>query len=238
MPPRGDPAHPRATAQRRGHRQRVRRCGGTDSRTVPPARVLPPRRARRELQGRRGHRGGDRRRRTAPPRLNLQRRAIQLRAGRPRKRLPARLHARLRRPHARRSDRYGLGGPTSRGSSRNSRAAFSPRKRHTSPGRKTTSATRRASASIPHRADASLPPSAPAADTQQAPTHGMRRRPIPLRDSALGLPRMRASPAVLARRSLRTRSDRVDRRPAHAPASDCESAGVVVRHDCQTSLRA
>jgi hypothetical protein len=34
------------------------------------------------------------------------------------------------------------------------------------------------------------------------------------------------------------RSRPTDDRLTLAPASDCESAGVVVRHDCQTSLRA
>ena len=49
---------------------------------------------------------------------------------------------------------------TSRGSSLTSPAAFSPKRRHTRPGRNSTSATRSASGSIPHRAGASSPPSA------------------------------------------------------------------------------
>jgi hypothetical protein len=54
---------------------------------------------------------------------------------------------------------------------------------------------------------------------------------------------LRVNAALLAGRADVLAPDEIrSRRPTDrltlAPASDCESAGVVVRHDCQTSSRA
>src|SRR5437867_4472244 len=85
-------------------------------------------------------------------------------------------------------------------------------------------------------AEASLAEEAAAALGATPRSAGVCRKRIPLRDSAPALPRMRASPAVPARRSLGTRSECLDRTRAEccvgiakASASGTRAARVELR---------
>ena len=132
-------AHPRRARLARGHRARraravVRRAGRLDAR------------ARRDLRGR-GPGGRDHRARGArAAALDLGRRALRVRAGARRRRLPARLHPRLRRPlRPGRAARRRLGDLPRPPRRACSPAARCPRRTRTARSASCTSATRPAS---------------------------------------------------------------------------------------------